>query len=152
MKLTNSQEEYLKMIYVLSNTEKTVRVTDIAQKLNITKPSVNKGIKSLKEMQLVNYETYGEITLTDKGTEIARAILKRFDIVKIFLKEILEVPEEQAEKEATAMKTAISQETEEKLEEYIIKTLKLNDLECGYNMNNERCRKCARITTLKENI
>lgn len=149
MKLTNSQEEYLKMIYILSSTENTARVTDIAQKLNITKPSVNKGIKSLKEMQLVNYETYGEITLTEKGKEIARAIIKRFDIIKIFLKEILEVPEEQAEKEATAMKTAISQETEEKLEEYIIKTLKLNELECGYNMDNEKCRQCARLSINK---
>lgn len=150
MKLTNSQEEYLKMIYVLSSTEKIARVTDIAQKLNITKPSVNKGIKTLKEMQLVNYETYGEITLTEKGIKIARAIIKRFDIIKIFLKEILDVPEEQAKKEAAAMKTAISTETEEKLEKYVIETLKLNDLECGYNMNNEKCRQCARLSINKQ--
>ncbi len=150
MKLTNSQEEYLKMIYVLSSAEKIARVTDIAQKLNITKPSVNKGVKTLKEMQLINYETYGEITLTEKGVKIARAIIKRFDIIKIFLKEILDVPEEQAKKEAAAMKTAISKETEEKLEKYVIETLKLNDLECGYNMNNEKCRQCARLSINKQ--
>lgn len=150
MKLTNSQEEYLKVIYILASEDKTARVTDIAQQLNITKPSVNKGIKALKEMQLINYEAYGEIILTEKGREVAAAIIKRFDIIKIFLKEILEVPEEQAKKEATAMKTSISKETEQKLEKYIIKTLKLNELECDYNMDNEKCRQCPRLGTKKQ--
>ena len=35
MKLTNSQEEYLKAIYMLSNKNQEVRVTDIANKLNM---------------------------------------------------------------------------------------------------------------------
>ena len=56
MKLTNSQEEYLKTIYLLEKNNKKVRVTDIAKKLKITKPSVNKGINVLKEIGLVNYE------------------------------------------------------------------------------------------------
>lgn len=150
MKLTNSQEEYLKVIYILASEDKTARVTDIARNLNITKSSVNKGIKALKEMQLINYEAYGEIILTEKGRKVAAAIIKKFDIIKIFLKEILEVPEEQAKKEATAMKTSISKETEEKLEKYIIKTLKLNELECGYNMDSEKCRRCARLGTKKQ--
>ena len=53
MKLTNSQEEYLKTIYILENSNKKIRVTDIAKKLNITKPSVNRAIKILKEMNLI---------------------------------------------------------------------------------------------------
>ena len=40
MKLTNSQEEYLKTIYLLEKNQQKVRVTDIAQKMNITKPSM----------------------------------------------------------------------------------------------------------------
>ena len=38
MNLTSSQEEYLKTIYILSKTEKEIRVTDIAKILEITKP------------------------------------------------------------------------------------------------------------------
>ena len=41
MKLTDSQEEYLKTIYLLEKNNKKVRVTDIANRLKITKPSVN---------------------------------------------------------------------------------------------------------------
>ena len=45
MQLTNSQEEYLKTIYLLEKNKQKVRVTDIAQKMNITKPSVNKALR-----------------------------------------------------------------------------------------------------------
>ena len=48
MQLTNSLEEYLKTIYILKNTEDQIRVTDIANKLNCTKPSVNRALNSLK--------------------------------------------------------------------------------------------------------
>ena len=64
MKLTNSQEEYIKTIYLLQKNNKKVRVTDIALKLKITKPSVNKAINVLKDMGILNYKAYGNITLT----------------------------------------------------------------------------------------
>lgn len=147
MKLTNSQEEYLKIIYLLSKTEKPIRVTDIANKLKITKPSVNLGIKNLKELKLVNYETYGNISLTEEGKKQAQDILKKYDIVRMFLTEILEVEKKKAQEEANAMKHAISKETEQKLEKYIIEVLNLKELECGCDMNKEKCRNCARIST-----
>ena len=48
--MTDSQEEYLKTIYLLKRNDKKVRITDIANKLSFKKPSVTKGIKTLKEM------------------------------------------------------------------------------------------------------
>ena len=83
MKLTNSQEEYLKTIYLLEKNNKKVRVTDIAKKLKITKPSVNKGINVLKEIGLVNYEAYGDIMLTEKRKKLALSIIKRQDILEM---------------------------------------------------------------------
>ena len=49
MKLTNVQKEYLKTIYLLEKSKKEVRMTDIANKLNKTKPTVNYAMNSLKE-------------------------------------------------------------------------------------------------------
>ena len=46
--ITKSQEEYLKNIYIIKKQEGTVRVTDIANKMNCSKPSVNKALHSLK--------------------------------------------------------------------------------------------------------
>lgn len=97
MKLTNSQEEYLKTIYILENSNQKARVTDIAKKLQITKPSVNKAINVLKEMKLVESEPYKDITLTKQGKEKAQEILKRYDTLKIFLIEVLEIDCEKAQ-------------------------------------------------------
>ena len=62
--ISKSQEEYLKTMYVLIKQNGSVRVTDIANKMNCTKPSVNKALYHLKDNGLVNYESYGTIELT----------------------------------------------------------------------------------------
>lgn len=146
MKLTHSQEEYIKVIYMLEKNNNKVRVTDIAKKLNITKPSVNKAIKGLKEMKLLNYETYGDITLTGIGENLAKDIIKKYDILKMFLVEVLEIDEVQADEEAKSMKYAISELTAKKLDKYISKIMNLGDLDCGYDENSEKCRNCVKIT------
>ena len=146
MKLTNSQEEYLKTIYLLEKNNKKVRVTDIAKKLKITKPSVNKGINILKELGLIVYEAYKDILLTDKGKELAIKIIKRQDILEMFLVNVLEIERKQAVEEAKALKHAISEKTAIKLNKYITEVLNLDELECGYDINNEKCRNCLRVT------
>ena len=128
--MTDSQEEYLKTIYLLKRNDKKVRITDIANKLSFKKPSVTKGIKTLKEMGFLNYEAYGEITLTKTGEETARNIIKKYDILNMFLTEVLEIDEKIAKEEAKAMKHAMSEETTKKLDKYITKILDLGDLEC----------------------
>lgn len=146
MDLTNSQEEYIKTIYILSKTEKEIRVTDIAKRLEITKPSVNRAMKNLKDIKLLDYEAYGKINLTKEGEKIAKEILKREDVLKLFLNKILDIEEKQSENEAISMKHAISQETEEKLEKFINKVLNLGDLDCDYDENSEKCKNCVKIT------
>ena len=95
MKLTNSQEEYLRTIYLLEKSNKKVRVTDIALKLDITKPSVNKAINLLKDIGLIHYETYGNISLSKEGEKYAIEVIKKQDIVTMFLVEILGIKREQ---------------------------------------------------------
>ena len=146
MKLTNSQEEYLKTIYLLERNKQKVRVKDIAKKMNITKPSVNKALKILKELKLINYEVYGDINLTKDGQEQAKGIIKKQDILETFLIGILEIDKEQAQEEAKAIKYAMSKESIDKLDSYISKILDLGDLKCGYDKNNEKCRSCIKIT------
>ena len=80
MKLTNPQEEYLKTIYILEQSSGKIRVTDIAKKLKITKPSVNRAIKNLRDLDLVEYEVYGDIKLTYQGEEKAKEILLQREI------------------------------------------------------------------------
>lgn len=144
MKLTNVQKEYLKTIYLLEKSEKEVRVTDIANKLNKTKPTVNYAINSLKEEKLINYEVYGPITLTNLGKNAAEKVLEAYDIVCLFFTEILKMDKAEAEHEANKIKATLKDETINKLAKYTNETLGLPSLECGYNINNERCLKCLR--------
>lgn len=143
--ITSSLEEYLKTIYVLKNTEGQVRVTDISKKLNCSKPSVNRALNCLKEEGLILYETYGDIDITEEGKKVAKSTIKRYDILKLFLVEILEVDEAIAQDEAKKMKHSISEDTISKLENYIIKVLGLEDLKCNYDLANDRCQNCIRI-------
>ena len=70
--ISKALEEYLKTMYILKKQNDNIRVTDIANKMNCTKPSVNKAINNLKNDGLVNYESYGKIELTEEGEELAK--------------------------------------------------------------------------------
>ena len=142
--ISKSLEEYLKTIYIIQKQEKQPRVTDIAEKMNCTKASVNKSLKILTEQQLINYEPYGKIELTEDGTKLAKKILEANDIVYIFLREILGEEQDIAEEEAKEIKMVMRDTTLNKLAKYIHQELGLYSLDCGYDINNEHCIDCAR--------
>ena len=64
--ISKATEEYLKTMYVLKKQNGNIRVTDIANKMSCTKPSVNKALKSLKENGYIEYETYGPIKIDNR--------------------------------------------------------------------------------------
>ena len=144
--ISKALEEYLKTIYLLKTQNGNIRVTDIANKMNCSKPSVNKAINNLKENNLINYETYGTIELTEEGENLAKKILETYDIVYLFFKDVLGLDEEKAEQEAEEVKLVITDETTNKLARYTHKVLGLYNLDCAYDVNQERCRRCKRRT------
>ena len=148
--ISKSLEEYLKTIYVLKKQDGNVRVTDIATKMNCTKASVNKAINNLKDNNHVNYESYGKIELTEEGENLAKKILEAYDIVYIFLREVLNMDEEEAKSEAGSIKAAVQDNTINKLARYVHKELGLFSLDCDYDINKEKCRECARRAASKK--
>ena len=148
--ISKSSEEYLKTMYILKQQNGNVRVTDIAQKMNCTKPSVNKAIYNLKDEGLLNYESYGTIELTDSGENLAKKILEAYDKVYVLLKDVLNLEEDDAKKEAERIKLAITDKTINKLAKYVHKVLGLSNLDCDYDINKEKCRCCARRIAKKE--
>ena len=142
--ISKSLEEYLKVIYIIKKQNQEPRVTDIAEKMKCSKASVNKSIKLLKEEKLINYEPYGHIELTQEGNKLAKKILEANDIVYLFLTEILGEEKEIAEQEAKEIKMVMKDITLNKLAKYVHKELGLYSLDCGYDINNERCIDCKR--------
>ena len=142
--ISKALEEYLKTMYVLKKQNGNIRVTDIANKMNCTKPSVNKAIYNLKDEGMLNYESYGTIELTEEGENLAKKILEAYDIVYLFLKDVLDLEENEASREAERIKSAINDNTINKLAKYVHKVLDLNSLDCNYDINRERCRTCEK--------
>lgn len=142
--ISKSLEEYLKTMYILKKQNGDIRVTDIANKMNYSKPSVNKAINNLKDNNLINYESYGTIELTNSGENLAKKILEAYDIVYVFFKDVLELEKDVAEKEAEKIKSVLSDSTINSLARYVHKVLDFNNLDCGYDINKEKCRCCSR--------
>jgi len=141
--MTASLEEYLKTIYILKNKNGTSRVTDIATELNISKPSVNRALRVLTDENIIKYEAYGDIVLTKFGEETARKIVRSQLAIESFLTDILKVENDVAIKEATIMRHAVSEDTVEKLEEYIKTFIDIEEKECNlYNPNSRKCKIC----------
>jgi len=126
--LTSSLEDYLETVYFLETENQDVRVTDIAIAMNLSKPSVNRAINTLKNAGLINHEHYGGLSLTTDGRKIAKNVAERHVLLKHFLIDLLEIDEEVAEKEACAMEHAVSQHTMEKLSDYLKKIIDIKNL------------------------
>ncbi len=142
--ISKALEEYLKNMYILKKQNNEIRVTDVANKMNCSKPSVNKALNNLKEEKLINYETYGKIELTQDGENLAKKILAAYDISYVFFKDVLGLNEEKACNEAEKIKSVLEDDTINNLAKYVHKVLDFNNLECDYDINKEKCRCCAR--------
>ena len=148
MVLTNSQEEYLKVIYLLNNAMGEVRVTDIANKMNKTKASVTAAVNVLAQMNLIEYKHYEPIKITREGELEAVKFLEASNIVKLFMTDILNIDSEIAEDEASKIKTILSDDSLNRLAVYTFKELGINLK--GYDINNMGCIKCPKKMNIKK--
>jgi len=117
--MTQSLEDYLETIYLIIKDNKVARVKDIAERLNVKNSSVNKACKELNDKNYIIHEKYGYIQLTSKGLGKAQKIFARHKLIKKFLLTILNVSEENSEKDACIIEHYLSGETIEKMEVFL---------------------------------
>jgi DtxR family Mn-dependent transcriptional regulator len=114
MDRSGSGEDYLKAISLLAD-EREVRLTDIAVRLRVFKPSALSAVKSLESRGLVVHERYRTVILTPKGAFQAADIRKRYRFLSSFLWDIVGVSPETAEKDACQLEHILSGETLKKM-------------------------------------
>lgn len=84
--ITFAMEDYLEMIFRLSlGGINPVRIKQLADSLNVTPSAASKMADNLKSLELINYERYGLITMTDKGNLLGRTLIARHETVNRFL-------------------------------------------------------------------
>lgn len=114
---SESVEDYLEAILVLSTQLDHVRSVDVASYLGFSKPSVSHAIKSLSADGLVEIAPNKHLTLTQKGERIAEETYRRH----VFFTRMLEqigVPRDIAEEDACRMEHVISQATFDAIQRY----------------------------------
>lgn len=104
--LTKSKEDYLEAILLLVREGQVARVRDIAKRIDVGMPAVSVALRSLSRMELVNYDPYEFITLTDRGREIAEQVSQRHHILRTFLVDVLGLDADSAEANACRMEHA----------------------------------------------
>lgn len=117
--ISEALKDYLEAIYLFSQKQTSVRITDIAIHLGLSKPSVNRAVNSLKRQGLVSHEPYGDIFLTEKGRTLGYDLYDRHKMIKKFLIDVLRLSHDEAEKEACRIEHNISQNTIDKMVSYM---------------------------------
>ena len=107
---TRNMEDYLEAIWNLQNKKGYVKAKDIAERLEVSRPSVSEMIKKLSENSYILYEKYGGIVFTAKGKKLAQEIKKRHTLLVEFLT-IVGVDEQNAQQDACKLEHDVSPET-----------------------------------------
>ena len=113
--LGRSAEDYLEAVYVASQSGHAVRVTDIAEQLSVTKPSVVAALAGLEQKGLVRHERYRGVELTPNGATVAEEVYRRHRLLCEFLHDMVGVPASVAEREACEIEHVLSPGTVERL-------------------------------------
>ena len=84
--ITRSEENYLKTIFsVFMQTQNNVSTNEIANLLETSPASVTEMIKKLQDKNLVLYEKYNGVRLSNEGEEKAIAIIRKHRLWETFL-------------------------------------------------------------------
>jgi DtxR family Mn-dependent transcriptional regulator len=88
--LSYTEENYIKVIYHLSNDgEREVFTNDISEELQTKPASVSDMLKKLSQKELVNYKKYQGVTLTKSGRAAALKVIRKHRLWEVFLVEKL---------------------------------------------------------------
>jgi DtxR family transcriptional regulator, Mn-dependent transcriptional regulator len=114
-----SKEDYLSVIYKNKNDVNEVKPNLIADKLEITSAAVSDMLKKLAKEGLINYQKYKGISLTKKGEDYARNMVRRHRIWEVFLNQFIGLPWEKVHEEANRLEHSSSDELINKMEEML---------------------------------
>ena len=110
MSISESKENYLEIIYILSQKLERVKAIDIAKTLNFSRASVSVALKQLKEAKYIIVGKDASISLTPKGRAFALGVYEKHEILSAWLISI-GVNQETALEDACKIEHIISEES-----------------------------------------
>ncbi|MXR43046.1 winged helix DNA-binding protein [Halobaculum sp. WSA2] len=107
--LSAIMEDYLKVIYYLQNeTNDRVRTSALAEYMDVEQSTITSMMKKLSDRDLVHYEPYQGVTLSDAGIPIALEIIRHHRLLERYLTDHLEYDWAEVHDEADRLEHHIS--------------------------------------------
>ena len=118
--MTTSEENYIKVIYHLSLVSPTgVNTNAIAGMLNTKASSVTEMLKKLSDKDLLNYQKYQGVNLTEHGLLCAKMIVRKHRLWEVFLVEKLNFSWDEVHEIAEELEHIKSEKLINKLDEFL---------------------------------
>lgn len=86
---TKASENYLKTLYHLHLKSAEISLSELGQKLEVSKPTVNDMVKKMHQKGWVHYEKYKPVRLTDEGRRNAALVIRKHRLAEMFLSQIM---------------------------------------------------------------
>jgi DtxR family Mn-dependent transcriptional regulator len=112
---TPAVEDYLKVIWMLQQSEAPVSTSRIAERLGVSAASVTAMVKRLAEQSLLRHEPYYGVRLTPAGELAGLCVVRRHRILELFLAEVLGYEWDRVHEEAERLEHAVSDHLIERL-------------------------------------
>jgi DtxR family Mn-dependent transcriptional regulator len=113
--ITARIEDYLEEIFLLESTGRDITVTDLAERLRITKGTVTVTVQKLVEAKMLNHERYGSLHLTAEGRRKGLLVYRRHEGLRAFFHELLGVDRDRSSEMACSMEHYMDTVTDDRL-------------------------------------
>lgn len=118
-RISPTQEDYLRAIYLLSTEDGGTGIVAIAERLGLSKSTVSERVKELTTAGLTDSKPYSAISLTTAGKNLAKKLTFKHRLIEVFLHETLKVPKNLIHSEAERLEHAFSDEVIKKLDIFL---------------------------------
>ena len=116
-----SKEDYLQEIYRLQySNNRAVKVTEIANALKVSKPSVSEMVRKLAKEDKVKFKRFSGISLPEKGIVEARKTVRKHQLLEVFFNKVLNI-KNTFHKEAHSAEHSLSDNAADRLDSILKK-------------------------------
>ncbi len=115
-----TEENYLKIIYKLSaETDNEISTNAVAELTQTKAASVTDMLRKLSEKQLVSYQKYQGVRLTEKGEKVALMVIRKHRLWEVFLVNKLGFNWDEVHEIAEELEHINSDELVQRLDEFL---------------------------------
>lgn len=117
--MSPTKEDYLKILFELGGRTLQVSNKEIANRLNLSPPTVTEMMNSLVKVGWVVYTPYKGSMLTEEGTAYAKKLIRKHRLWEVFLVEKLDLDINEVHREAELLEHATSSIVADQLEAFL---------------------------------